>query len=207
MDSDNSKFKKILWILVLIPICIIGVIIFGRKIVTPSNEEIIENLHNVKNYSCNVQYKFINSKSEYSENTKQYYSADNGMRIEFQDEDGRVKVYKGSEIQIKDENNKEYTIDKNIDEIYPLAFMCNILDDKMYGQLEVINSEWSDDEYIRVTIDYPSGNKHLDKAEFYVDKKTKCPVLLRIFDDTDKERILISYKDFKENKQLDESLF
>ena len=98
MDSDNSKFKKILWILVLIPICIIGVIIFGRKIVTPSNEEIIENLHNVKNYSCNVQYKFINSKSEYSENTKQYYSADNGMRIEFQDEDGRVKVYKGSEI-------------------------------------------------------------------------------------------------------------
>lgn len=129
------------------------------------------------------------------------------MRIEFQDEDGRVKVYKGSEIQIKDENNKEYTIDKNIDEIYPLAFMCNILDDKMYGQLEVINSEWSDDEYIRVTIDYPSGNKHLDKAEFYVDKKTKCPVLLRIFDDTDKERILISYKDFKENKQLDESLF
>lgn len=207
MDSDNSKFKKILWILVLIPICIIGVIIFGRKIVTPSNEEIIENLHNVKNYSCNVQYKFINSKSEYSENTKQYYSADNGMRIEFQDEDGRVKVYKGSEIQIKDENNKEYTIDKNIDEIYPLAFMCNILDDKMYGQLEVINSEWSDDEYIRVTIDYPSGNKHLDKAEFYVDKKTKCPVLLRIFDDTDKERILISYKDFKENKQPDESLF
>ena len=207
MDSDNSKFKKILWILVLIPICIIGVIIFGRKIVTPSNEEIIENLHNVKNYSCNVQYKFINSKSEYSENTKQYYSADNGMRIEFQDEDGRVKVYKGSEIQIKDENNKEYTIDKNIDEIYPLGFMCNILDDKMYGQLEVINSEWSDDEYIRVTIDYPSGNKHLDKAEFYVDKKTKCPVLLRIFDDTDKERILISYKDFKENKQLDESLF
>ena len=174
MDSDNSKFKKILWILVLIPICIIGVIIFGRKIVTPSNEEIIENLHNVKNYSCNVQYKFINSKSEYSENTKQYYSADNGMRIEFQDEDGRVKVYKGSEIQIKDENNKEYTIDKNIDEIYPLAFMCNILDDKMYGQLEVINSEWSDDEYIRVTIDYPSGNKHLDKAEFYEIGRASC---------------------------------
>ncbi len=207
MDSDNSKFKKMLWILIIIPICIIGVIIFGRKVVTPSNEEIIENLHNVKNYSCNVQYKFINSRGEYSENTKQYYSADNGMRIDFQDEDGRVKVYKGSEIQIKDENNKDYTIDKNIDEIYPLAFMCNILDNKMYGQLEVINSEWSDDEYIRVKIDYPSGNKHLDKAEFYVDKKTKCPVLLRIFDDTDKERILISYKDFKENKQPDESLF
>ena len=37
MDSDNSKFKKILWILVLIPICIIGVIIFGRKMVFESS--------------------------------------------------------------------------------------------------------------------------------------------------------------------------
>ena len=57
--------------------------------------------------------------------------------------------------------------------------------------------------YINIT----EKNKHLDKAEFYVDKKEKCPVLLKILDDTGKERILISYKDFKVNKQSDESLF
>lgn len=209
MNSDNSesKSKGMLWILVLIPIFIIGVVIVGRKIATPSNEKIIENLQNTKNYSCSVEYTFVNSKDEYKENTMQYYSADNGMRIEFQDEGGRVKVYKGSEIQMKEENGQDYTVDKNIDEIYPLAFMENILDKSICKGMEVINPEWSDKEYIKVNIDYPNGNKHLDKAEFYVDKKTKCPVLLKISDDAGKERIVISYKDFKVNKQSDESLF
>ena len=209
MDSDGnkSKMRSILWMLLLVPICIIVIIIFGRKIVTPSNEEIIDDLQNIKNYSCNVEYTFINSKGQYKENTVQYYSSDNGMRIEFQDENGRVKVYKGSEIQMKEENGQDYTIDKKIDEIYPLAFIENILDKNICGELEVINPEWSDKEYIRVNINYPNGNKHFNKGELYVDKKLKCPVLLKIFDDTDKERIIISYKDFKASKQSDESLF
>lgn len=209
MDSDNnkSKLRSMLWILLLVPICIIVVIIFGRNMVTPSNEEIIEDLHNIKNYSCNVEYTFINSKGQYKENTTQYYSSNNGMRIEFKDENGRVKVYKGSEIQMKEENGQNYIIDKKIDEIYPLAFIENILDKNISGELEVINPEWSDKEYIRVNINYPNDNKHLNKGELYVDKKLKCPVLLKIFDDTDKERILISYKDFRVSKEYDESLF
>ena len=129
------------------------------------------------------------------------------MRIEFQDADGRVKVYKGSEIQMQGENGKDYVVDKNIDEIYPLAFINNILDKSVSGELETVDTEWSDNEYIKVNIDYPDGNKHIDKGEFYVDKKTKSPVLLKIFDDEGKERILISYKEFKSSKESDESLF
>lgn len=206
-DSNKSKLRSMLWILLLVPICIIIVIIFGRKIVTPSNEEIIDNLHNIKNYRCNVEYTFINSKGQFKENTIQYYSSENGMRIEFLDENGRVKVYKGSEIQVKEENGQDYIIDKNIDEIYPLAFIENILDKNILEELEVINPEWSDKEYIKANISYSNRNKHLNKGELYVDKKSKCPVLLKIFDDDDKERILISYKDFKVSKQSDESLF
>ena len=74
-------------------------------------------------------------------------------------------------------------------------------------ELETVDTEWSDNEYIKVNIDYPDGNKHIDKGEFYVDKKTKSPVLLKIFDDEGKERILISYKEFKSSKESDESLF
>lgn len=209
MDSENnkSKLRSMLWMLLLVPICIIVVIIWGRGMVTPSNEEIIDDLHNVKNYSCTVEYTFINSKGQYKENTTQYYSSDNGMRIEFQDENGRVKVYKGSEIQMKEENGQEYTIDKKIDEIYPLAFIENILDKNVSEELEIITPEWSDKEYIRVNVNYTNGNKHLNKGELYVDKKLKCPVLLKIFDDADKERILISYKDFKVSKESYEGLF
>lgn len=209
MDSDNkkNKFKKMLLILIFVPILIFGVIIFSRMMVTPSNEEIIDELYKTKNYSCKVEYTFINSKNEYKENTVQYYSSENGMRIEFQDADGRAKIYKGSEIQMQGEYGKNYIIDKNIDEVYPLAFINNVLDNNLSGELESINTEWSDNEYIKVNVDYPNGNKHIDKGEFYVDKKTKSPVLLKIFDDEGKERILISYKDFKISKDCDESLF
>lgn len=209
MDSENkeNKFKKVFWLVILIPICIISLIIFSRRMVTPSNQEIINSLYNTKNYSCKVDYTFINSKGEYKESTNQYYSHDKGMRIEFQNEDGRVKVYRGSDIQMYEESGHNYTIDSNIDEIYPLAFMENIANNKMSGEPELVNTEWSDKEYIKVNLDYSNGNKHLDRAEFYVDKKTRVPVLLKIFDDSGKERIIISYKDFKADKEYDENLF
>ena len=54
---------------------------------------------------------------------------------------------------------------------------------------------------------YSSKNKHLNKAEFYVDKDKKVPVLLRILDDNNKERVVITYKDFKIEKSLNDNLF
>ena len=209
MDSENkkNKFKKLFWLIILVPIFILAIIIFSRKMITPSNQEVIDDLYNTRNYSCKVEYTFINSKGEYKENTTQYYSADKGMRIEFENEDGRIKVYKGSDIQIYGENGHDYIVDKNIDEIYPLASIENISNNQIDGELEVVTTEWSDKEYIKVNLDYSNGNKHLDKAEFYVDKKTKTPVLLKIFDDSGKERILVSYTDFKTSKEYDESLF
>lgn len=209
MDSENKKntFRKMSCLLILIPICIIIVIVFSRRMITPSNQEIINSLYNIKNYSCKVDYTFINSKGEYKESTNQYYSNDKGVRIEFQNEDGKVKVYKGSDIQIYQEKGHNYTVDADIDKIYPLAFIENISNNKTLGEPELINTEWSDKEYIKVNLDYSNRNKHLYKGEFYIDKKTKVPVLLKIFDDSGKERIIISYKDFKVEKEYDESLF
>ncbi len=208
MDLRN-KFKGLLWVWILIPICIVAFIIISRKAVIPSNEDIVKYLQTTKEYSSDVEYTFINSKGEYKENTIQYYNKDDGMRVEFKDEDGRVKIYTGSDILMIKKEGQDYTIDKNIDEIYPLAFIENILcrEDYICSHLEVIKPEWSDNEYIKMTIDYPKGNRHIDKGEFYIDKKNKCPVLLRIFDDNDKERIIISYKNFKTDKHSDEKIF
>ena len=89
MDSENkkNKFKKLFWLIILVPICILALIIFSRKMITPSNQEIIDDLYNTQNYSCKAEYTFINSKGEYKENTTQYYSTGKGMRIEFENED------------------------------------------------------------------------------------------------------------------------
>ena len=58
----------------------------------PSNEDIIEGLKNIKAYEAKVQYVMKNDKGEETEETKQWYSADKGVRVEFGDE--VTKVYK-----------------------------------------------------------------------------------------------------------------
>jgi outer membrane lipoprotein-sorting protein len=209
MDFRKILFSKtlIIGILVLIPVLIVLLVILCRHVITPSNEEIINELRNTKYYSSRVDYVFKNSKSQFEENTMQYYSVDKGSRIEFGSGLERVKVYKGGEIKVEGNENNEYILDKDIDIIYPLAFMENILSSTQSDEIKEVKSEWGPEIYLQVNIEYNSKNKHLSKAEFYVDKNKGTPVLLKILDDDNKERVIITYKDFKKEKSLSDDLF
>ncbi|EKQ50425.1 MULTISPECIES: germination lipoprotein GerS-related protein [unclassified Clostridium] len=209
MNIERSLFNKMLLmgIIILIPILVISLVILCRHAITPSNEDIVKELKNTKCYSSEVEYVFKNLKSQFQENTMQYYSFDKGSRIEFQDSSNRVKVYKGGEIKVEGDDNEDYTLDKNIDVIYPLAFIENILSNYQVDDVKEVKSEWGEGVYLQVNIEYNSKNKHLNKAEFYIDKSKRVPVLLKILDDNDKERIVITYKNFKEEKNLSNDLF
>lgn len=200
--------KKIfIGILIFIPIVIILLVILFRNAVTPSDESIVNNLKNMKFYSSRVNYIFKNSKSQFEEDTIQYYSFDKGSRIEFQDGNGRVKVYNGEEIKVEESREEEYILNKSIDTIYPLAFMGNVLSNSENIQIKEVKNEWGDSIYLKVDITYNIKNKYLNKAEFFVDKNKGVPVLLKILDDENKERIIITYKDFKKEKNLSDDLF
>lgn len=209
MNLKKPIFNKIILtsLLVLIPILLILLVVLSRQIITPSNEDIINELRNTKYYSSKVEYVFINSKSEFEENTMHYYSFDKGARIEFQDGYDRVKVYRGGEIKVEGNQDEEYILNKEIDIIYPLAFLENILSNLQSSELSEVKEEWGEGVYLKVDIEYNSKNKHLNKAEFYVDKNKKVPVLLRILDDSNRERVRITYKDFKKEKSLSDELF
>lgn len=208
MNLKNNLFNKpiIIGILALIPIIVIVLVIIFRNVVIPSNEDIINELKNTKCYSSKVHYVFKNSKSSFEENTIQYYSNNKGSRIEFLDDHNRVKVYKGGEIKVEGNEDEEYILDKDIDRIYPLAFIQNILSNPQLGEIQEVREDWGQGIYFKMDIDY-SINKHLNKAEFYVDKNKGVPVLLKIFDDSNKERIIITYNDFKKEKVLSDDLF
>lgn len=209
MNLKKGLFNKILIIgtLVFIPIFIIVLIVLCRNIITPSNQEIISELKNTKCYSSKVEYVFKNSKSQFEESTMQYYSLNKGSRIEFKDGYERVKVYKGEEIKVEGNTDEEYILNKDIDIIYPLAFIQNALSNPQNGEIKEVKAEWGEGIYLQVDIKYNMKNKHLNKAEFYIDKNKRVPVLLRILDDNNKERIVISYKDFKKEKSLNDNLF
>ncbi|MDO5517602.1 MAG: germination lipoprotein GerS-related protein [Clostridium sp.] len=206
LSNKNINNKFLISGLIIIPLIIISVIIICRHVVVPTNEEIMDNLKNLKCYSSTVEYEFKNEKLDYQEKTKQYYDSEKGVRIEFNDEGDRVKVYKGGEIKVQD-NDDEYSLDKDMDIIYPLAFLENIFSNSNANDIEEIKPEWSDEVYLKINIEYNSKNKHLNNAEFYVNKNTGAPVLLKIYDINKKERIILKYTDFKEEKQLEDELF
>jgi hypothetical protein len=209
MNLKKILFNKTLIIgtLVSIPIFLILLIVLCRHVVTPSNVDIINELKNTKCYSSKVEYVFKNSKSQFEESTMQYYSFDRGSRIEFKDGYEGVKVYKGGEIKVEGNQDDEYILDKDIDIIYPLAFIENVLSNPQIGEIKEVKAEWGPEIYLQVDMKYNSKNKHLNKAEFYVDKNKRVPVLLRILDDNNKERVVITYKDFKKEKSLNDNLF
>ena len=209
MNSKKNLFNKkiIMGILISVPIFIILFIILCRNIITPSNQDIINELKNTKCYSSKVEYVFKNSKSQFKESTIQYYSFDKGSRIEFKNGYDRVKVYKGEEIKVEENETEEYILDKDIDIIYPLAFIENILSNPQNVDIKEVKADWGQDVYLQVDIKYSGKNKHLNKAELYVDKNKKVPVLLKILDDSNKERVIIIYKDFKKEKFLNDNLF
>ena len=207
MNKILFNKKLIIGILIFTPIFIILLVILFRNSISPSNESIINDLKNTKLYSSKVNYIFKNSKSQFEENTIQYYSFDKGSRIEFKDGYERVKVYKGGEIKVEENREGEYSLNKDIDIIYPLAFIENILLNSENANIKEVKTEWSDSIYLQVDITYNSNNKHLNKAEFFVDKNKGVPVLLKILDDENNERIIITYKDFKKEKSLSEDLF
>ena len=207
MNKILCNKKLVIGILISTPILIVLLAILLRNSISPSNESIINDLKNTKLYSSKVNYIFKNSKSQFEENTIQYYSCDKGSRIEFKDGYERVKVYKGGEIKVEENRDGQYSLNKDIDTIYPLAFVENILSNSENTNIKEVKTEWSDSIYLQVDITYYSNNKHLNKAEFFVDKNKGVPVLLKILDDDNNERIMITYTDFKKEKSLSDDLF
>lgn len=209
MNLKGLVFNKVIItsILVSVPIFIILLIVMCRHAIIPSNVDIINELKNTKYYSSEVEYVFKNSKAQFEENTMQYYSFDKGARIEFKDGYEGVKVYKGEEIKVEGNQDEEYILDKDIDIIYPLAFIENILSNPQNGEIKEVKAEWGEGVYLQIDIRYNNKNKHLNNAEFYVDKNTRVPVLLKILDDSNKEKVIITYKNFKIEKSLNDDLF
>lgn len=195
------KNKKIL--LLLIPFISIIMVILFRNISSPTNSEIVDDLKGAKMYSCSVKYVVKNTKGEYNQESKLYYCKNKGMRIEF--EEDRVKIYKDGFISMND-SGYEYEIDENLDKVYPLAFVNNILENNIIS-IEEGTEEWGDTRYIEVDIELPFKNNHMNLAKLYINKATKSPIVTKVYDINNKEKLEIIYDDFKYLDEIDNELF
>lgn len=208
MKSDKQGKKKRIdkkWLLLilLIPFLSIILIITFRHSYMPTNDEILKYVRDCKAYTSDATYTIMNSKGEYKEETKIYYGKDKGMRIEFGQD--RVKIYKDGFISMK-EGDEEYELKAGVDTLYPLAFPNNLLNYEIKS-IEEGEEEWGDTKYLTITVQIPSKNMHIVEAKLYINKNDKSPILTKIYDGDNKERVIIMYKGFEFLKDIDSNLF
>lgn len=201
------KKKIIITLLLIIPFISIFLVVIFRGILSPSNEDIIRDLKNIKCYETKVEYIVKNSKGEERESTVQYYSKEEGVRVEFDDD--KVKLYKSDGIHVRDNSSTgEYVIESDMDILHSMAFMNKILSYPLKSDsIKEGQEEWGDKIYIQVDTELFLNNEHFNSARIFINKKTKTPIGIIIYDKDGNDSVRIIYEDFKIVKEVDENLF
>lgn len=200
------KKKILIALLVAVPFISILFIILFRGVLMPSNEEIINELKNIKSYEAKVQYVFSNEKGDEIEETTQWYSADKGVRLE--SSDNAIKIYKDDKIYVTDKNNKQYELGSDMDITYSLAFINNILSYPIKSEsISEGQEEWGDTIYIKADLELFLKNRYFDKATIFIDKKNRTPIGIMVYDSEGNCDLKIIYEEFKEVKEIDSTLF
>ena len=201
------KKKIIITLLLIIPFISIFLVVIFRGILSPDNEEIIRDLKNIKCYETKVEYIVKNSKGEERESTVQYYSKEEGVRVEF--DDNKVKIYKSDGIHVNDNSSTgEYVIESDMDILHAMAFMNKILSYPLKSDsIKEGQEEWGDKIYIQVDTELFLNNEHFNSARIFINKKTKTPIGIIIYDKDGNDSVRIIYEDFKVVKEVDKNLF
>ncbi|WP_297637819.1 germination lipoprotein GerS-related protein [uncultured Clostridium sp.] len=179
--------------IIILPIIIIGLIIMLRHNVTLTNDEIIQRVKNLDRYNTIVEFTINNSRGEYVEKVNLHYSKGHAPMMEFGDK--LVKTYNKDSISMKYKDGKEYNLEKDTDSFYILAILEELFKNPITS-IEEGSEEWGDIKYLKVSIDIVSNNQHLDKAVIYINKTEKIPMLMKIQDINNKDRVKIEYRDF-----------
>lgn len=200
------KKRIIISLILIIPFISILLVVIFRGMFMPSNEDIIRELKNIKCYETKVEYIIKNNKGEEREETLQYYSKNEGVRVEFKD--NKVKIYKADGIHINDnKNNSEYLIENDMDILHSMAFMNKILSYPLKSDsIKEGQEEWGEKIYIQVDTELFLNNEHFNTARIFIDKKTKTPIGIIVYDKNGNNSIRIIYEDFKVVKEIDEDL-
>lgn len=201
------KKKIIILLLLIVPFISIFFVIIFRANFLPNNKDIIRDLKNIKCYETKVKYIVKNSKGEEREDTNQYYSSNYGVRVEF--EDKKIKIYKNNNIYVRDAlDDNEYVLSDDMDIVHSLAFMNKILSYPLkIDSIKEGQEEWGESIYIQVDTELFLENEHFDTARIFINKKTKVPIGIIVYDKDGNDSLRIIYDDFKVVKMIDEGMF
>lgn len=203
--DNNLKKKLLITVLMIIPFISIILIISLRHVVTPTNEDILNIVKNLDDYTSIVEYTITNDNGTYNQKAELSYCKDNGIRLDFGEE--LTKIYTDDSItMIYNKTNEKYEVDRELDRVYDLAAMKELFKNPIL-EFKEGQEEWGDLKYLKVEFDLVTKNLHIDRATLYIDKNKKEPMVLKIFDSNNKERIKIEYREFLNKKLCEKDKF
>ena len=89
-----------------------------------------------------------------------------------------------------------------------MAFMNKILSYPLKSNsIKEGQEEWGDKIYMQVDTELFLNNEHFNSARIFINKKTKVPIGIIIYDKDGNDSVRIIYEDFKSVKDIDENLF
>lgn len=122
---------------------------------------------------------------------------------------GNKTIYNGDSAYMYNEKIRQYTILKEIgipeDKILFLGYFLRNLSNT--EALKVKKDTIESKEYIVISIEIPGSNMYRSYEELWIDKSTKLPYKLSIYDSKNKEVVKIIYEDVKYNTNIDKEIF
>ena len=172
------------------------------------NNDITTFLKNMGSYTTEMNMVIKNDKQKINYKARQSYLKGGGYKLELNKD--RVFIYKNDDnIYISDKNNKtKYVQSKDFDEVFKLSFIGEYIG-LLYTneKIKYATKNINDIEYLVIDLFIPGGNKNINNALLYVNTKSMIPEKMVIYDNKGKEKIEITYTDFRPNVKIEQSEF
>lgn len=198
------KKYRIPLIILLVVVSIFGALAIYQKIFKQTPENILDKFKSIKCYSCDVEYLIINSRGEVKQKAN-LTSTNSGKEIVLNFEDGRSQVYKNNEIIISNKlTNEKFTVKNTFDKMYKLAFVENIRENILLNgeNMKKSYTEGNNMGFMQVEYNLFDNNKELNKCKMFINSDSKILTKLIIYDDANKERVIVTYSNFKVQKYI-----
>lgn len=200
------KNKKLIAVLISM-VVILGILITGflykQLKGSESIEKIVKDSLTSPKYSTDITYTYKNSRGDFTENGNLEYSKEKGAKINlgyveqiFMDDKIEIHYFEDKEKGIED---KKYTVDKSYDEFYKY-FMINEINNYLGKDSTIYSRDESNADIILVEFFTESKNINFNKALLKIDSKNKIVKSLTIYDNKNKERVEVTYSNFKKIK-------
>lgn len=169
-------------------------------------------LTNMDSYSSKINVKYISNKGENEYNLFQQAKKNGKYKIETLSPEmvkGNIIIFDGKMVWQYNKNlNSKISIgEKDKLERKEISIFSFLENQAKSNEVAIETANTNEGIYTILEANIPGDNKYFNNEKLWVNNETKNPEKLIIYDKDGKERVIVTYEDFKYNPNLEDTLF